>query len=147
MNLKIKKTNPQATIPTYGTDGAAGFDLHACITRGSQFVPIREGETRVIDTGIAVAIPHGYVGLVFPRSGWATKKGLTLANCVGVIDEDYRGTIGVALHNQSNTQQVVRHNDRVAQMAIIPFIKCEFDIVDELDDTERGEGGFGSTGE
>ena len=146
MQLCIQKTNEHASVPVYSTDGAAAADLYACIPIGCQSIKIRPNETVVVDTGIAMAIPDGYVGLVFPRSGWATKRGLNLANCVGVIDSDYRGSIGVALKNNSDCDQEVRHNDRVAQIAIIPFMKCEFDVVDELDKTDRGSGGFGSTG-
>lgn len=147
VKINIKKTNEHATVPMYGTDGAAAADLFACIPQKWQRTTVPAGQTVVIDTGVAMAIPEGYVGLVFPRSGWATKQGLSLANCVGVIDSDYRGTIGVALHNHSDVNRIVQHGDRVAQIAIIPFMKCEFGVVDELDETERGAGGFGSTGQ
>lgn len=146
MPIKISKTSPFAITPRRGTSGAAGADLFACIPEGSQRIKIPAGSTALIDTGIAMAIPSGYVGLVFPRSGWAVKRGLTLANAVGVIDEDYRGSIKVGLHNQSKYEQTVEHDDRIAQIVIIPYMKSDFDIVDELDSTERGEGGFGSTG-
>lgn len=143
--VRIKQTNEHAMVPTYGTAGAAAADLYACIPDQGE-VTIAPGETVVIDTGIAMAIPYGYVGLMFPRSGCATKRGLTLANCVGVIDSDYRGSIGVALHNQSKTPQTVQHGERISQIAIMPFDMSYFCIVDELPDTERGAGGFGSTG-
>ena len=146
MAIQICKTNEFATVPIRGTDGAAGADMFACIPEGSQQVKIPAGATVMIDTGVAIAIPHGYVGLLFPRSGWAIKKGLSLANAVGVIDEDYRGTIKVGLHNHSKWEQTVSHNDRVAQIVIMPYIKPDFDLVEKLDETARGDGGLGSTG-
>ena len=145
MKLRIKKLNPNATIPSYGTDYAAGADLYACI---DEPVSIRCGETKMIGTGIAMEIPTGYVGLVFARSGLACKKGLAPANKVGVIDSDYRGEIRVALHNHNGFGDAltVEAGERIAQISIVPYLKAEFDVVDNLEDTERGEGGFGSTG-
>lgn len=145
MKLRIKKLNPKATIPSYGTDYAAGADLYACI---DEPVSIGCGETKMIGTGIAMEIPTGYVGLVFARSGLACKKGLAPANKVGVIDSDYRGEIKVALHNHNGFGDAltVEAGERIAQISIVPYLKAEFDVVDNLEDTERGEGGFGSTG-
>ncbi len=145
MKLRIKKLNPNATIPSYGTDYAAGADLYACI---DEPVSIGCGETKMIGTGIAMEIPTGYVGLVFARSGLACKKGLAPANKVGVIDSDYRGEIKVALHNHNGFGDAltVEAGERIAQISIVPYLKAEFDVVDNLEDTERGEGGFGSTG-
>lgn len=145
MKLRIKKLNPEATIPSYGTDYAAGADLYACIDSP---VSIGCGETKMIGTGIAMEIPTGYVGLVFARSGLACKKGLAPANKVGVIDSDYRGEIKVALHNHNGSGDAltVEAGERIAQISIVPYLKAEFEEVENLEDTERGEGGFGSTG-
>ena len=142
-SMNIKKLNEKATVPTYGSAYAAGADLYAC---ESGEVTIAPHETKLIHTGIAVEIPEGLVGLIYARSGLATKKGLAPANKVGVIDSDYRGEIMVALHNHGSEIQAVSAGDRVAQMVIAPFIKAEYTEADELSDTVRGEGGFGSTG-
>ena len=141
--IEIKKLNEEAIIPTYGSIDAAGADLYACIDNNETILP---HETKLIKTGIAMAIPKGLVGLVFARSGLASKKGLAPANKVGVIDADYRGEIMVALHNHSNIEQSIEQGERIAQIAFVPYIKGNFDIVDELDNTIRGTGGFGSTG-
>ncbi len=141
--VNIKKLNDKAIVPTYGSEFSAGADLYACI---DEPVTINPGETVLIHTGIAMEIPVGYVGLVFARSGLATKKGLAPANKVGVIDADYRGEIMVALYNQSTEARTVEAGERVAQIALIPFLAAGFDVVDELSDTARGTGGFGSTG-
>lgn len=146
MEVKTQKTNEFASLPLYGTDGAAGADVFACIPYKWQRTIVPAGKTVVIDTGIAMSIPEGYVGLLFPRSGWATKRGLSLANCVGVIDSDFTGSVGVALHNHSNVDQTVKHGDRIAQIVVMPFMKCSFDLCESLEQTERGDGGFGSTG-
>ena len=143
MKLKIKKLDPNAVIPTYGTEYSAGADLY---NLPGEAIEIAPHTTALIHTGIAVEIPEGYCGLIFARSGLATKRGLAPANKVGVIDADYRGEIMVALHNHRDTVAVVDGGERVAQLAIVPFLKAEFDVVDELSDTVRGEGGFGSTG-
>lgn len=141
--MKIKKLCAEATIPTKGSDEAAGYDLYSA----SEFsIEIPRHETVKIDTGIAVEIPKGCFGAIFARSGLATKKGLRPANAVGVIDSDYRGPIIVALYNDSNITQYVEEKERIAQLVIIPYKEVDFEIVDELDDTERGNGGFGSTG-
>ena len=144
MQLPIKKLHPNAILPTYGSAGAAGADLYALIEDG--FVVIQPGETVMIHTGLAMAIPEGYVGLNFARSGLASKRGLAPANKVGVIDSDYRGELMVALHNHSTTPQTIENGDRIAQFLIMPVITADFIETDTLDDTDRGAGGFGSTG-
>ena len=141
--MKIKKLNERAIIPTYGTEFAAGADLYSC---EENEIKIAAGETRIIHTGIAMEIPQGYVGLIYARSGLSTKRGLAPANKVGVIDADYRGEIMVALYNQSGAEQTVGVGERVAQIVFTRYDMAEFEVVDELDSTERGEGGFGSTG-
>lgn len=143
MKLCFKKLDPRATVPTYGSDLAAGADLRAVLDAP---VTIKPNESVLIHTGIAVAIPAGYVGLVYARSGIACKRGLAPSNKVGVIDADYRGEIMVSLHNHGTTEQTIDPDERIAQMVITPFIHCEYEEVDNLDDTERGAGGFGSTG-
>ncbi len=142
-DVKIKKLNSQAVIPTYGTEFSAGADLYACMDETVTFKP---GETRLIKTGLAMEIPVGYAGLIYARSGLATKKGLAPANKVGVIDADYRGEIMVALHNHSTVETTVEPGERIAQMVIAPFLAANFISADELNDTTRGTGGFGSTG-
>ena len=142
-NVKIKKLDDNATIPTYGSSFSAGADLYAC-QQGS--VTIEAGKTVLVHTGISMAIPEGYVGLIYARSGLATKRGLAPANKVGVIDSDYRGEIMVALHNHSDVAQTIESGERIAQMVFAPFMAASFDVCEELDTTERGEGGFGSTG-
>ena len=142
-NVKIKKLNPAATIPNYGTEFAAGADLYACT---DESITINPGETQFIHTGLAMEIPEGLVGLIYARSGMACKKGVAPANKVGVIDSDYRGEIIVALYNHSETPLVVNNGERVAQMVYAPYYHAQFTEVDELEDSVRGEGGFGSTG-
>ena len=141
--MKIKKLNENAIIPTYGSEFSAGADLYACEDGD---VVIGAGETHLIHTGIALEIPQGYVGLIYARSGLATKRGLAPANKVGVIDSDYRGEIMVALYNQSSQEQTVLCGERIAQIVFTPYATAEFEVCDELDSTKRGEGGFGSTG-
>jgi len=143
MEVKIKKLSPDAQIPTYGSDFSAGADLYAL---GEAGVVVDVGQTVLIRTGIAMEIPEGYVGLVFARSGLASKRGLAPANKVGVIDSDYRGEIMVALHNHGDAPQTVASGERIAQIALIPFLKAEFSLTESLTDTTRGTGGFGSTG-
>ena len=143
MDLKIKKLDPLAKFPSYGSNSAAGADLYAC-EKGE--VTIKPGETRIIHTGIAMEIPEGYVGLVYARSGISIKRGLAPANKVGVIDSDYRGEIMVALHNHSDKDQTIEDFERIAQIVIAPYITANFIETDELDETVRGAGGFGSTG-
>ena len=141
MKIKTKKIDKNAHLPYYGSEGAAAADLYA--TSSTQIPP---HETEMVGTGIAVEIPQGQFGAIFARSGLASKAGLRPANCVGVIDSDYRGEVKVALHNDSDNSKMIAANERIAQLAIIPFIKGEFKEVSELEDTNRGEGGFGSTG-
>lgn len=142
-DVKIKKLNDNAILPTYGTEFSAGADLYACMDEPVTLAP---GETALIKTGLAMEIPVGYAGLIYARSGLATKKGLAPANKVGVIDADYRGEIMVALHNHSTSTAVVESGERIAQMVITPFLTANFIAVNELEDTLRGAGGFGSTG-
>lgn len=141
--VNIKKLNENAVIPTYGSEYAAGADLYACTDENIVIMP---GETKLIHTGLAMEIPKGYAGLIYARSGLATKKGLAPANKVGVVDADYRGEVMVALHNHSGGEAVVEHGERIAQLVIAPFLTAEFVTCDELEDTVRGAGGFGSTG-
>lgn len=143
MKVGLKKLNEKAVIPAYGSEYAAGADLYACI---DSEITVKPHETVIIPTGIAIELPLGYAGLIYARSGLATKKGLAPANKVGVVDCDYRGEIKVALHNHSGTEQTVSPAERVAQMVITPYITAEFVLKDELSDTVRGAGGFGSTG-
>lgn len=142
-NIEIKKLDENAIIPTYGSIDAAGADLYACT---SEPITIMPHETKLIKTGLAISIPKGLVGLVFARSGLASKRGLAPANKVGVIDADYRGEIMVALHNHTEMEQTIEAKERIAQISFIPYIKGNFNIVDKLSETIRGEGGFGSTG-
>ena len=141
-SLNIKKLTPDATIPTYGTEFSAGADLYLC----GDDITIRPHTTVLAHTGIAMAIPGGFVGLVFARSGLASKKDLAPANKVGVIDSDYRGEIMVALHNHGEQTRTVERGERIAQIVFVPYSSADFCVVDELDDTVRGDGGFGSTG-
>ena len=141
--VSIKKLNADAVIPTYGSQYAAGADLYACIQEPVTFQP---GDTILIHTGLAMEIPAGYAGLIYARSGLASKKGLAPANKVGVIDADYRGEIMVALHNHSNNIVTIEPKERIAQLVITPYLTASFIETDTLSDTVRGEGGFGSTG-
>lgn len=144
MEIQIKKLHPAARLPKRGSAQAAGYDLYACLPDGD--VTLRSGETRRISLGFALAIPEGYFGAVFARSGLATKQGLRPANCVGVVDSDYRGENMVPIHNDSDVPQTIRHGDRIAQMVVLPYLAVDFRQAEELDETERGAGGFGSTG-
>lgn len=141
--VKIKKLNDKAIIPTYGSRYSAGADLYACM---DETITIQPGETVLVKTGLAMAIPEGFAGLIYARSGLATKKGLAPANKVGVVDADYRGEVMVPLYNHSRVAVEVEYGERIAQMVITPFLTAEYLLTDELDETERGEGGFGSTG-
>ena len=141
--VRIKKLNENAKVPTYGSPYSAGADLYACEEAP---VTIEPGKCVLIHTGLSFEIPEGFAGLIFARSGLATKKGLAPANKVGVIDADYRGEVMVSLFNQSGAPQTVEPGERVAQMVITPFLKADFIEADELSDTVRGAGGFGSTG-
>lgn len=159
MNIKIKKVHPDAIVPTYGTAGAACFDLHAICPPHSMRTPLFPGETMTIRTGLAFEIPEGYVMLVFSRSGHGFKNDVRLANCVGVIDSDYRGEVMVKLRSDDDPPYLspgratpetyflaIGPGDRIAQAMIVPFPRVAFDVVKELSSTERGAGGFGSTG-
>lgn len=141
--MDIKILNDLAKVPTYGSIEAAGADLYAAT---SYDIEIRPHETVKIGTGIAIAVPRGYYGGIYARSGLATKQGLAPANKVGVIDSDYRGEVIVALHNDTDEPQWVPAGSRIAQLLIQPIMRTDFNVVDELEDTERGIGGFGSTG-
>lgn len=144
--INIKKTDENAKIPTYGSEFAAGADLYAVIHNEENRVEILPGETAFIDTGIVMEIPNGYVGLIYARSGLACKQGLAPANKVGVIDSDYRGNIMVALYNQSNETRIVSEGDRIAQIIIQPVEQFGFKVTENLSNTARGNGGFGSSG-
>ena len=143
MNIKVKKLKPDATVPTMGSKLAAGADLYSAEDAD---VIIEPSETKFIGTGLAMEIPEGYVGLVYARSGLACKRGLAPANKVGVVDSDYRGEIKVALHNHGKEAQTVEKGERIAQMVIAPYLSVNYEEADALSETERGEGGFGSTG-
>ncbi len=140
--LQIKKLDERATIPTYGTIDSAAADLYAIL---DSEITIEPGEMVMIGTGLAMAIPRGYAGLIYARSSLGSKKGLAPANKVGVIDADYRGEVKVPLFNHSKTPQTVSPNERIAQIIITPYLKATFEEVNELDETIRGAGGFGST--
>ena len=139
----VKKLREGAQLPRFGSAGAAGADLCACLDKELSIAP---GQTVKVPTGIAIELPSGTVGLIYARSGLAVKKGLAPANKVGVIDCDYRGEILVALYNQSGEAQTVLPGERIAQMIVSPYIPAVYEEREELSDTERGEGGFGSTG-
>lgn len=143
MNLNIKKLDDRAILPTYGSEFSAGADLYACM---GEPVSVKAGETVLIHTGLAMEIPEGYAGLIYARSGLAMKKGLAPANKVGVIDADYRGEIMVPLLNHSKEERVIEHGERIAQMVITSFVTAQWTLTEELNGTERGTGGFGSTG-
>ena len=141
--VKYTKLDPRAITPTYGSAAAAGADLYALLDAPLTLAP---GETVLVHTGIAIAIPEGYAGMIFARSGLATKKGLAPANKVGVVDADYRGEVMVSLHNHGSVAATVEPSERIAQLVILPFLAAEFTLAEALDETARGEGGFGSTG-
>jgi dUTP pyrophosphatase len=143
MKVAIKKLDEKAIVPSYGSEYAAGADLYACLS-GDLVIPPHK--TVLIPTGIAIELPLGYAGLIYARSGLATKKGLAPANKVGVVDCDYRGEVKVALHNHSEEEQSVCAGERIAQLVITPYLTAEFSVGEELSQTERGDGGFGSTG-
>jgi dUTP pyrophosphatase len=142
-NIKIKLLNENAKVPTRGSEKAAGYDLYAAT---SEFIDIAPHSTVKVHTGISIELPDNTFGAIFARSGLATKKGLRPANCVGVCDSDYRGEYVVALHNDTDEIMSIEPGERIAQLIIMPFIPVNFTVVDELNDTERGSGGFGSTG-
>ena len=145
MKVKIKKLYEDVVVPTRGSYQAAGYDLYAHGLPDGTL--IRPNDTWMIGTGIAMEIPDGYFGGIYARSGLATKKGLRPANCVGVVDADFRGEIKVAVHNDSDRQQEIKNGDRIAQLIIQPYLSVEFEEADELSNTERGSGGFGHSGQ
>ena len=141
--VKVKKLDERAKMPTYGTEFSAGADLYAL---SDTPITVEPHKTVMVHTGISMEIPMGYAGLIFARSGLACKRGLAPANKVGVVDADYRGEIMVALHNHTDVAVTVESYERIAQISIVPFLKADFEEADELSDTVRGIGGFGSTG-
>lgn len=144
MNINIKLLNNLAKIPTRGSERSAGYDLYAATDCDIQIPP---HSTIKIGTGLAMDVPHGYFGGIFARSGIATKRGLRPANCTGICDEDYRGEYIISLHNDSNETMTIQAGERIAQLVVLPYQELEFIEVDELDETERGDGGFASTGD
>ena len=154
-SIKVNKIYEDAHLPTYGSKCAACADLYAYIgfddatlvdKDGNRCIMIQPGETVKVSTGLRMAPPEGWYISIYARSGLATKQGLAPANMVGICDQDYRGTYIVALHNYSNNPQMIMHGDRIAQMAVVPYWQGQFEEVSELDETERGEGGFGHSG-
>lgn len=141
-NVKIKKLNENAIIPTYGSPYSAGADLYSAMDE----ITIAPHTTTLVKTGLALELPIGFAGLIYARSGLASKRGLAPANKVGVIDCDYRGEVIVALHNHSDIPQNVAKGERIAQLVITPYVVADFEEAEELSETVRGEGGFGSTG-
>ena len=142
MKIRYKKLNERATAPAYGTEYSAGADLYSA----EDAITVAPHATYLVHTGISVEIPEGYCGLIFARSGLASKRGLAPANKVGVIDADYRGEVMVALHNHTDAPAAIEAGERIAQLAIVPFLKAEYEAAEELSETVRGAGGFGSTG-
>ncbi|MCR4693850.1 MAG: dUTP diphosphatase [Pseudobutyrivibrio sp.] len=143
MKINFTKLTDSATVPQRGSLYAAGYDLFADINEDIEIMP---HETKLIGTGLSMEIPEGYFGGVFARSGLSMKEGLRPANCVGVIDSDYRGEVKVSLHNDSEVLRVVTPQEKIAQLVVLPFLSVEFNEVESLSDTDRGQGGFGSTG-
>lgn len=147
--MRIKKLHPDAIVPTYATAGAACFDLHAngdASLVGESGLPIEFFDGCTFRTGLAVEVPEGHVMLIYSRSGHGFKNDTRLANCVGVIDSDYRGELMVRLMNEGTEPFIVRKGDRIAQAMVMPVQQVSFEVVEELGETERGAGGFGSTG-
>ncbi len=142
--IRVKKLHHNAVLPTYGSAEAAGADLYACL---EESVTVQPGESVWIPTGLAMELPKGCAGLIYARSGLACKKGLAPANKVGVIDSDYRGPITVVLHNHGADPQTIRHGERIAQMVITPVLTPSYEEAEDLPGTDRGQGGFGSTGQ
>ncbi len=143
MKIEIKKLNDRAVLPARGSEQAAGWDLYSA---NEEAIAIEAHKTAMVGTGLSMAIPEGYFGAVFARSGLATKQGLRPANCVGVIDSDYRGEIIVSLHNDTDEIRNVQPRERIAQIVIMPYLEVEFELKDKLEETARGRNGFGSTG-
>lgn len=144
MNIKIKRLNKLAKIPTRGTAESAGYDLYAATDKDIQIPPHSNVK---IGTGIAMSIPNGFFGGIFARSGVATKRNMRPSNCVGIVDSDYTGEVIVSIHNDSTETKTIQRGERIAQLVIVPYLSVIFDEVNELEETERGDGGFGSTGE
>lgn len=143
MEVKFVKLNPNAIMPTQGSKYSAGYDMSACIENSITIAP---HTTVKIGTGLAIQPPKGYFGAIFPRSGLATKQGLRPANCVGVCDEDYTGEYIVAIHNDTDIEKIITPGDRIAQLIFLPYKSVTFKEVEFLEKTNRGAGGFGSTG-
>ena len=141
--IRVKKVRDNAILPTYGSQGAAGADLYACL---EEEIVIAPGQSAFVPTGLSMEIPVGFAGLIYARSGLACKRGLAPANKVGVVDSDYRGEFMVVLHNHGAEPQTVANGERIAQLVITPVYTPAFEEVDELTDTQRAAGGFGSTG-
>lgn len=144
MKVNIKKLHEDSIIPTRGSKDSAGHDLYAYLEE--EKLEINPGETKLIGTGISIEVPKGYFAGIFARSGIATKRGLRPANCVGVVDSDYRGEVKVALYNDSKEVQFVEKNERIAQIVILPYLNVDFNETDNLSESDRNQGGFGSTG-
>ena len=143
MENKVKKLTSTAKLPTRGSASAAGYDLYADIEKEVRIAP---HTTEMIGTGLSMEIPEGYFGAIFARSGLASREALRPANCVGVVDSDYRGPFMIALHNDGEQERVITPGERIAQLVVIPYLPVEFIEADTLSDTGRGSGGFGSTG-
>ena len=143
MKIKVKKLSDTAVLPTQGSDGAAGYDLYADIDFAVTIMP---HQTVIIQSNLAFEIPQGYFGAVYARSGLSTKQGLRPATCVSVIDSDYRGSVGLPIHNDSNFERTIKPHERVAQIVFQKYLDADLELVESLEDTERGDGGFGSTG-
>lgn len=144
MKIQIKRLKENAQLPSSGSVYAAGYDLYSCMEEDQ--ITIAPHTTAMVGTGLAVAIPEGYFGGIFARSGLAAKQNLRPANCVGVVDADYRGEVKVALHNDSEETRTIGNGERIAQLVVLPYLSLEFEEVLELEETARGEGGFGHTG-
>ncbi|MCW5756054.1 MAG: dUTP diphosphatase [Phycisphaeraceae bacterium] len=144
--IRFRVLDPRAAVPHRASERAAGLDLSACLPADQSTLTLAPGQIAIVPTGLAIAIPDGYEGQVRPRSGLATKRGITVPNAPGTIDADYRGELRVALINLSQEPQAIAHGDRIAQLVVAPVAMCEVVVVESLDETVRGMGGFGSTG-
>ena len=144
MRIAVRKLREDAVLPARGSAEAAGADLRACMDE--ERIELAPGETKLIGTGLSMAVPTGYFGGIFARSGLSVKEGLRPSNCVGVIDSDYRGEVKVALYNDSSQSRVIERGERIAQLLILPYLAPEFEEAEALDETDRGDGGFGHTG-
>ncbi|WP_330683414.1 dUTP diphosphatase [Porcincola intestinalis] len=144
MRIAVRKLREDAVLPARGSAEAAGADLRACMDE--ERIELAPGETKLIGTGLSMAVPSGYFGGIFARSGLSVKEGLRPSNCVGVVDSDYRGEVKVALYNDSSQSRVIERGERIAQLLILPYLAPEFEEAETLDETGRGDGGFGHTG-